>query len=169
MGTSDGTFLEKRYFECDDGYGLFVPLHKLSPYQSDQDDSYDRQIVQPSHGVTSSANVAGFKDAPSQKTRSKSMIAESSIDLPFTYKIGKHMSFKGIVRRNWTRKSTPSDTRRYGIRIVSLNIFAVSNLMSINSFYKFVCTKFACLLECKSSPKIQEMNINTGMVKLYTF
>ena len=108
-GNGDGICLGRRYFSCEKGHGIFVPLNRLSTHA----------VAGSKKGQTLPSGAVDVEDTPSGNTRSKSTLKESSVDYPSIFKIGERVQFHDIHGKKktgtvkWTAKSTPTKTYDY--------------------------------------------------------
>ena len=117
-GNSDGSFLGRRYFICEKGHGIFVPLNRLSA----------EAVIRPKKRQTFPNGAVDIEDTTSTNTRLKSSMKLSSMDNPSVFKIGERVQVHDIHGKKktgtvkWAAKSTPNKTYDYtlvGIHTVS--------------------------------------------------
>ena len=94
-GNGDGICLGRRYFSCEKGHGIFVPLNRLSTHA-----------------------VAGSKKGQTLPSGAVD-VEDTSVDYPSVFKIGERVQFHDIHGKKktgtvkWTAKSTPTKTYDY--------------------------------------------------------
>ena len=82
IGTTDGSFQGKRYFTCQDGCGLFLPLHLLHPTEE----------------IPSQSKITQRLKMPTYAhTATKGSIPQSAVNPgPLIFKIGERVAFYSI-------------------------------------------------------------------------
>ena len=107
LGTTDGTFKNYRYFTCEDGYGLFVSISRLSP-ATDKPTSIFAECTDRIGTEASklSYSDATQRDGPAQHTLSKS-------DRPNFFRAASHDGFPSLPPQSPGRQpSTVPDTAK---------------------------------------------------------
>ena len=131
IGTTDGTFRGERYFSCQDGCGLFLPLHHMHPTE----EAPSQSKITPSECTESPRSDKKSKPTyanAATKGNSSQRNQESAVDLPPPiFKIGERVAFynsKGVKHYGvvgWTGRETKARKFPY----VIIGIMTVSSIM----------------------------------------
>ena len=100
IGCNDGTFRGKRYFTCEDGFGMFVPLNRLSAHYDTKltrQGSYSNQEEPREHSTYPA--VAGDRG---NTPGSNILKEESSVDCQSIFRIKDRVCFYD----KWGKKMT---------------------------------------------------------------
>ena len=124
IGTTDGTFQDVRYFQCEDGCGLFVPLHLISP----ADDAFvQNKPVECEEERERNKQTLGTETPASYSAAvTKGEQCESSVDPPnpSVFQVGQRVMFHdkngdkfyGVVK--WTGRKDRD--KKFGYPIVGI-------------------------------------------------
>ena len=131
VGTTDGSFQGKRYFTCQDGCGLFLPLHLVHPTEEAFQSQSKITLPECTESPQSYRSKPTYAHAATKGNSSqRSHIEECAVDPPPPlHKIGERVAFfntKGVKHYGvvgWTGRETKARKFPY----VVIGIITVSN------------------------------------------